>query len=892
MAQVTYDDNSYLIDGKRVWLVSGSVHYFRVPADLWRDRLLKAKRAGLNCITTYVPWNYHEAIEGRWNFEGDRDVAEFVRIAGELGLYVILRPGPYICAEWDFGGLPGWLTTKTGMTLRTNNAAFMHYFDKYFAQLLPRLADQQVTRGGNIILIQNENEYIFGDSPNGRAYLEFVSQLIRRGGFDIPIISCNMFAGPQIEGVVDNINSWDAAVEGLKRAHYSQPMMPMIVTEFWSGWFDFWGSGIHERRDPREVARRAMEMLGCGAQYNYYMFHGGTNFGFWGSRLVEGEATYQTTSYDYDAPLAEGGELTEKYYLTRLVNMMANHMARFLASAFMEDPGVTIHDNTDVRNLTGPLGRWAVITNGGCDDITDVNVSLPKGEERLKVPLGPFGAVAVPIDVALTPTVTLDHTNLTPLGLFGEKVLVLHGPASWAGEVKINGEQFAVEVPGGIEPTLLACGEIFVAVISSELACKTWFVDDLLIFGPDFVGETAEDVTMAKGATHYILLSLDGKISRRKIKTPTSQPRATTPRLGTWRRVSVCGEPIDESLQWKKIERPRSADQLGVPQGYLWYRIEVRQKQAGRRYLFLPDCADRATIFLNGKHLGVWGRGPDAARTPIGANFKRGENVLTILVDNLGRFSVGPRMGELKGLYGHIYDAKALPMKKFKLTKGESFSKRLVPHSMAHLAPLPEKGPLTAAETDISMKKVTPIHLTFKDIPHHVAVLCNDKPVGLFPMTGEGSFGDVTLSSELKSGKNVIKLLLWGEATAKSLAGVKFYSLSECITSGAKWLFRPWTLPQEGGRVVGKSLPAWYSTSFKYTEAGQPLYLHILAAKKGQIYVNGRNIGRFWTTGPQDCYYLPECWLAENNQLLLFSEGGENPSTSRLERHTHGPFND
>jgi len=892
MAQVTYDDNSYLVDGKRVWLVSGSVHYFRVPAELWRDRLLKAKRAGLNCITTYVPWNFHEPIEGQWNFEGDRDVASFIRLADELGLYVILRPGPYICAEWDFGGLPGWLTTKTGISYRTNSAAFTHYFDKYFAQLLPRLADLQVTRGGNIILIQNENEYIFGDSPNGRAYLEFISQLIRRGGFDIPIISCNMFAGPQIDGVIENVNSWNAAVEYLKRAHYKQPMAPLMVTEFWPGWFDYWGSEVHERRDPREVARRAMEILGCGAQFNYYMFHGGTNFGFWGSRLTAGEATYQTTSYDYDAPLAEGGELTEKYYLTRLVNMMANHMAPYLASAFMEAPGVTIHNSTDVRNLTGSLGCWAIVTNGGRDDITSVYVSLPNGEEWMDVPLGPFGAAAIPIDVPLTPGVTLDYTDLTPLGFFGEKVLVLHGPAGWLGRVRINGRLFRTEVPEGESPTMLDCNGVFVAVMNSQAASKTWFVDDVLIFGPDFVGQTEDDVVPAKSATHYFVLSMDGKLSRKKVKLPAVKSRTVTPKLGTWQRVSVCSEPIEESLQWKKIDRPRSADQLGVPQGYLWYRIEVEQKRAIRRHLFLPHCGDRATIFLNGKRVGVWGRGADAVRTPLGANFKRGKNVLTIMVDNLGRFNFGPRMGELKGLYGHIYDAKALTMKKFKLTKGESFAKRLIPHSMAHLSPVPEEGPLTVAETDISMKKVTAIHLSFKNVPHHVAVLCNDKPVGLFPLTGESSFGDVTLSSELKSGKNVIRLLLWGDATAKSLGGVKFYLLNECITDGAKWLFRPWTLPQEGGRVVGKDVPAWYSTTFKYTQGGAPLYLRILAAKKGQVYLNGRNIGRFWTTGPQECYYLPECWLAENNHLLLFTEGGENPSTSRLEYHPNGPFND
>ena len=140
MPEVTYDERSFLIDGRRVWLVSGEVHYFRTPSGLWRDRLLKAKRAGLNCVCTYIAWNFHEPVEGQWQQGPDYDIAEFVGTAQELGLYVILRPGPYICAEWDMGGLPSWLGSKSGMVYRTSNAAFMHYFDKYFRQILPPLA--------------------------------------------------------------------------------------------------------------------------------------------------------------------------------------------------------------------------------------------------------------------------------------------------------------------------------------------------------------------------------------------------------------------------------------------------------------------------------------------------------------------------------------------------------------------------------------------------------------------------------------------------------------------------------------------------------------------------------------------------------------------------------
>jgi len=196
MIQVTYDNRSFMVNGHRIWLVSGALHYFRMPAALWRDHLMKARRGGLNCIETYIPWNYHEPLEGQWRFTGDCDVAEFVKQAGDLGMYVIIRPGPYICAEWDFGGLPAWLMAKANIQYRTHNAIYTHYYDKYFRQLLPQLADLQVTRGGNIIAIQNENEYFMTTQPDRQEYLSFISRLIRRAGFDIPVLTCNLVSSP------------------------------------------------------------------------------------------------------------------------------------------------------------------------------------------------------------------------------------------------------------------------------------------------------------------------------------------------------------------------------------------------------------------------------------------------------------------------------------------------------------------------------------------------------------------------------------------------------------------------------------------------------------------------------------------------------------------------
>lgn len=888
MANVTYDDRSFMVDGERIWLVSGSLHYFRIPCELWRDRMLKAKRAGLNCISTCVPWNFHEPREGEWKLTGDHDVAEFVKLAEELNLYVILRPGPYIGAEWDFGGIPGWLTAKSGISYRTNNAIYTHYFDKFFRQVLPRLAEFQVTRGGSIILIQNESEYFMTTMPDRLNYLSFINQLFRRSGFDIPIIDCNGFSDPPTPDSVECVNTWSEGVEQLKQIRLRRPDAPLMVTEFRTGHPDRWG-GKHSDYDDYEVARRAMEILGCGGQFNYYMWCGGTNFGFWGTRLPEDCDSYQTTSYDYGAQVAEGGALTRRYYLTKLVNMLGNYMGRYLAGCAMEEPGVSTHDSTSILNIYGASGRWAVITNNGRHDITTAEVSLPEGR-HITVPLEPLGAAGIPVDLKVTATHTLDYSNLTPLGMFADRILVFHGPANFEATISVNGKELRELVPKGNDPGITEHQGLLVVLVNSDLGQRTWLVEDHLVFGPSYVGDTLEDVVPNPGDKQYVILSMDGKVSRRKIKhTVEKKPRA--PKLGRWTRIRVCTEPVAKDLSWNKIDRPTDLDRLGIHYGYAWYQVQINSERPKKRYLMLPDCEDRATIYLNGERIGVWGRSEGASRSPMGANFKKGQNVLTLLVDNLGRIGSGWRLGELKGVRGHIFDAKRLRTNQFKFKQIEAFSRRVVPRQLSHMLGILENLPVFSAEVDASLTKITPLLLSFADLPVHVAVLCNERIAGFFPNDGM-NFGDVTLGPELKKGKNTIKLLLWGDATVKMLEKVTFHTLNENLTQSARWAYRTWSPPTGEGLIVGKDRPAWYVAKFKQTSQDIPLFLNILNSKKGQIFLNGRNLGRFWNIGPQQRYYIPECYLEEQNELMIFEEQGLIPSGSRLEIRPLGPYRD
>jgi len=905
MATVTYDDRSFIIDDKRVWLVSGSMHYFRIPEELWADRLLQAKRAGLNCISTPLAWGIHEPVEGQLEVEGQNDVVEFVNLAEELGLYVILRPGPFVGAGLNFGGLPGWLAGKNGMSYRTNNAAYSHYFDKYFARILPQLSEFQVTNGANIILIQNESKYQATTMPDRLAYLEFINQMFRRSGFTVPIINCNVTDDPATgcpiatePAVPDNIecvNGWDV-IPAIRRQKHHQPDAPLLVSEFYTGQADCWGQA-HNSRDDQALARRATEILGCGSQFNYDMWHGGTNFGLLAGRRADQADAYYTTSYDCDAPLAEGGGLTPKYYLTRLVNVLASSMASYFAATRPALAPACIVDATDISTLTGPTGSWVIVTNNGRKDVSQLVVALPDGR-KISADLRTFGALALPFDMRLPSGEILDYCSLMPLGMFGEEgdaVLILHGPAKCSGVISVEGVETQIEIPADDIPAEFDVQGLRVIVVNSSLAMRTWPVEESIIFGPEFVGELAEDIRLPKKTMHYFTLSLAEPGSElKKVKAPPVQRAAKTnpPQLGNWKRMFICPEPISKKLEWQKLDRPKDMDKLGLTGPYGWFRIDIDQPREQLCQLFLPDCEDRASVYLNGGLIGVWGRGDGAKREPIRAKFKKGANALVMLVENLGRFDSSERLGQRKGLFGHVYDAKLLKCGKFRLKQCESFPKRIVPRNLGHLMEQLESQPVWTAEVDFTLSKVQPVHMSFSEMgEHHAAVFCNDRPLGFFA-SGGNNWGEVTLGADLKKGKNTVRLLLWGDVDIDCLAGVKFHSLTEPISAGMPWSYRPWALPEAtvGEPILGKS--CWYNIKFKHDPAGlqAPLFLKIYGSKKGLLYLNGHDLGRFWTVGPQDYYYLPECWLTEENELRIFEENGQMPSRCKLEYRPLGPY--
>ncbi|MBE5802646.1 MAG: beta-galactosidase [Clostridiales bacterium] len=308
-------DNFYL-DGKTFQVISGSIHYFRVVPQYWRDRLLKLLAMGCNTVETYIPWNFHEPRKGEFNFDGMRDVEGFVRLAQELGLYVILRPSPYICAEWEFGGLPAWLLKEDGIRLRCYDQRYLKHVMDYYDELIPRLVPLQITHGGPVIMMQVENEY--GSYGDDKEYLAALRDGMLQRGVDVPLVTSDgpehdMLLCGKIDGVFQTGNFGSQSIERF-RILSSYGISPQMCMEFWCGWFDHWGNDGHKTTDPETCAKDFADILDRG-HVNIYMFHGGTSFGLMNGANDYGTLTPDVTSYDYDAPLSEEGMVTEKYRL-------------------------------------------------------------------------------------------------------------------------------------------------------------------------------------------------------------------------------------------------------------------------------------------------------------------------------------------------------------------------------------------------------------------------------------------------------------------------------------------------------------------------------------------------------------------------------------------------
>ena len=321
MADFAIGDDDFLLNGAPFRVLAGAIHYFRVHPDHWADRIHKARLMGLNTIETYVAWNAHSPVRGSFDTVGQLDLARFLDLIAAEGMYAIVRPGPYICAEWDNGGLPGWLFTDPAVGVRRNEPLYLAAVAEYFEQLLPIVASRQIDRGGPVILVQIENEY--GAYGQDKDYLRRLVRLNRAGGITVPLTTIDQPTDQMLDdGSLPELHKTGSfgsrATDRLATLRRHQSTGPLMCAEFWNGWFDHWGAH-HHTTSAEDSARELDDLLATGASVSLYMFTGGTNFGFTNGANDKGVFQPTVTSYDYDAPLSESGEVTAKYLAFRAV---------------------------------------------------------------------------------------------------------------------------------------------------------------------------------------------------------------------------------------------------------------------------------------------------------------------------------------------------------------------------------------------------------------------------------------------------------------------------------------------------------------------------------------------------------------------------------------------
>ncbi|WP_342647650.1 beta-galactosidase family protein [Mucilaginibacter sp. CSA2-8R] len=315
-------DEAFMLDGKPFQMISGEMHYPRVPRAAWRSRMKMAKAMGLNTIGTYVFWNVHEPQKGKFSFSGEDDITEFVNIAKQEGLWVVLRPSPYVCAEWEFGGYPYWLQNEKGLVVRSKETQYLKEYEAYIKEVGKRLAPLQINHGGNILMVQIENEY--GSYGSDKEYLAINQRMFKEAGFDGLLYTCDpaadLVAG-HLPGLMPAVNGLDdpAKVKTLIRENHNGKG-PFYIAEWYPAWFDWWGT-THHTVPAKDYASKLDGVLGAGISINMYMFHGGTTRGFMNGANYKETTAFepQISSYDYDAPLDEAGNATPKFMAFREV---------------------------------------------------------------------------------------------------------------------------------------------------------------------------------------------------------------------------------------------------------------------------------------------------------------------------------------------------------------------------------------------------------------------------------------------------------------------------------------------------------------------------------------------------------------------------------------------
>jgi beta-galactosidase len=634
---VTYTSRSFMINGKPTFIIAGEIDYPRIPKALWRDRLMRMKRAGYNTAAFYIFWNAHEPIQGQWHFENNLDVNAWLLLIKELGMYAIVRPGPYVCAEWDFGGFPAWLPEISGMSLRNANTQFLSCCDAYFDKIFPILAPHQINRGGNIIAMQLENEYYA--SPADAVYKQHLIDKAHASGMEVPYI-------------------WSKTNNGAEPVPtpFATASAPWFSTEFWTGWIK--GYGEPSASYVTKLERGTWKTIAGGTGgYTHYMILGGTNFGY----TASDDQVY--TSYDYFAPIGELGQFRSDYYPVKQSGLFAQTFNTLFATSTngASNFGTLASGLTGYVNKTTGNGTIAVVTNTNAA-ATPFKVTWTN-KSNLAVPTtfnwsldqDKFAHFLADVPLSANDTIDYSATGILTLKKLGTTTyIVCYGASSTNGQLALRYGTAPTATPAApwvwnatakqasITFTYPAADTVIEAkivendgqavqllIMNTSMANRTWTDSTFIIAGPQYVDENNNLQFPTAGGRAFVYTQSGREIVNKTASTaPANIPLITG---WQWRSAAVeAGTSYADTALWVQTAATKPMPALGCPNGYGWYRTIYTASTASTGTLTLPNVHHKAFVFVNG----VFYSGYPTVSVPL----IQGRNTIAILVAQYNRW--------------------------------------------------------------------------------------------------------------------------------------------------------------------------------------------------------------------------------------------------------------
>ncbi|MEM6505660.1 MAG: beta-galactosidase [Planctomycetota bacterium] len=914
MPIVSFDSRSLSIEGRRIWVVGGTIHYARLLREQWHDTLRAAREAGLNTVEAPVVWGQHEQRPGEFDFTGDLDLKAFVQAAAKEGLFCILRLGPYIGGDYDFGGLPAYLhgvadKKNNRVKFREDEPLYLEAVDRYYRAIMEQVGGLQVAQqgptgssayayppggaaggyqgegGGPLLMVQVEHAWESTDPE--QLYLNRLVSMLRQHGCVVPLFNANNLWQP-VEGTFDTWRGEADLPAMMRQLSVVQPESPPIVSHFKTTKRVAWGLDTPAPIDSDALAYRIAGLVGVGAQFNLAPFYSGTNLGFGGSgppRLGEGE------------PLGEAGQRGDTYRAVKRVCTFASQFGSILANSEPISATTIALNETDhpvaVLHQQSTQGELVMLLKSGKDKTKQTELMLGSGL-TLEVPHAGQRVAWVLLNTSLGGRSVLDYTSLSPWALMDRKLLVVFGPAGSTGQVSIDGEHHTVTVPTGKSPTVIQGDPFHIAVLNQEQIDSAYRSSDGLIIGCNGIDGDGKPKPLKGWGTQFTV-GTDGVVTRKRIAAPTTP---TAPRLTPWRTLSVRSLVDGSDADYQPIDGPASLGELGQAYGYGWYRFSNKKAVTGK---VLPHAGgDRLHLYQQGKLAGLLGTGEGAEHNAKQLKLA-GDTV--VLADCLGRSSGGPALGtDPKGLPDHLYTVKAIKTGKPVVARqpaGDPF--RVV--GMAYRQRAGARPMSESLTWSIKPEPRKPVLLEIDGLAQPCVIRVNEAPIGYYTAEPAGQVTRLLLDpAELEAmtgGKNSVGLELLEPlgSGVKIEKHVRFYQTAGTATPKEGWAFAPWTIPTHddaGWRDVPKALPSqpgWFCAAFDIESSDAALYLEPNGMSKGQIVLNGHNVSRYWQqtregriVGPQERYLLPAPWLKvdESNSLMLFDEHGRTPDKCKL----------